>query len=461
MSLATAFAQFCHDSAGRPLPKDVSDRARLCFIDHLHAVLYGLRSETGDLLRAYLPADATGLSGEQLALCLGAASTVDEIDDVHFDTSLHTGSVVVAAAIAATRYRPVPFDTVLAAIAVGYDVAVRLGVIAGPSHYRYFHTTATCGAIGAAAAASVVLGLSRDQIRNAIGIAATSASGLWEGISTEAIGLKHMHSGFAAERAVRSARLAGLGLKASPASLDGQKGFLNALDAEADGGDGLDAKDRYGLHDLGQRWSILRNIFKRYPFCLGCFEPLEGVKALLAAAKRPLHHLRRVDAVLCPPTAELVSVREPGNLLAAKFSVQFAIALVLAGYPAEQVRPPAAWLSDPDVGKWYPLIHSGGDPSLPPRFARVTLTWDDGTRQEGAEPLSNLSVSDVERRFAAVCASYDGAAVASLQRLATTCASADDVAGLAHLLAGIVTSMTPTERAHHDVRAEGAYIVQG
>lgn len=47
-----------------------------------------------------------------------------------------------------------------------------------PSHYRFWHSTATNGQFGAAAAVARLLELEPDQIRTALNYAATQASGL-------------------------------------------------------------------------------------------------------------------------------------------------------------------------------------------------------------------------------------------------------------------------------------------
>ena len=256
--------------------------------------MHGARSDTATMLRRYFGWGEVSRAGaadaESAALYAGAISAVHEIDDVHQDTSLHPGSVVVAAAIASAGEVDVPGSRLLAAIVAGYEVAVRLSVAAGHRHYHYFHSTATCGTVGAAAAASIVLGLDDERIAHAIGMAATSASGLWEGINDEAVTVKHLHPGLAAERGVRAAKLARLGLRSARHSIEGDKGFLAALarsgahaPSEAPTRDDLAA---ILVQGLGERPAILRNIFKRYPFCLGCFEPLEGLRHLLAAPSR-------------------------------------------------------------------------------------------------------------------------------------------------------------------------------
>ena len=348
MTIASALADFCNSVASRPLPAAVADRARLCLADHLHAAIHGARSETGERLVRYLSpegAPPARLGAEALALLLGAASTVHEIDDVHQDTSMHPGSVVVSAALACLAEKPVSGQRLLAAIAAGYEVGIRLSIAAGERHYHYFHATATCGTLAAAAASSIVLGLSSEQTAHALGVAATSASGLWEDINDAAIGLKHLHSGAAAERGIRAAKLAALGLRGARQSIEGAKGFLAAMARPGDFAPREAMPDEAALREmllagLGERWAILRNIYKRYPFCLACFEPLEGIRHIVAESARPKDEIRSVAVDIYPPNASLIAQPDPKDQLQAKFSAPFAIGLVLAGRDPEDVRLP-------------------------------------------------------------------------------------------------------------------------
>ena len=160
MTITDGFAAFCSRAAAEPLPAAVEQRARFCLADHLHAALWGSRTETCARLARYQGGAA---SAEAAALMLGAAATVYEIDDVHQDTSMHPGSVVVAATLACLAEAPIPGRRLLAAIAAGYDIAIRLSIAAGERHYQYFHSTATCGTIAAAAVAAIIYGLDEEQ----------------------------------------------------------------------------------------------------------------------------------------------------------------------------------------------------------------------------------------------------------------------------------------------------------
>jgi 2-methylcitrate dehydratase PrpD len=404
--------------------------------------MHGAHSDTAALLRRYFgwesSAGATATDAESAALYSGAISAVHEIDDVHQDTSLHPGSVVVAAAIATADELDVPGPRLLAAIVAGYEIAVRLSVASGHRHYHYFHSTATCGTVGAVAAASIVLGLDEEQTAHAIGLAATSASGLWQGINDEAVMVKHLHPGMAAERGVRAAKLAQLGFRSTQHSIEGDKGFLAALAQP-----GAHAPDESPTRDnlvsllvkgLGERPAILRNIFKRYPFCLGCFEPLEGMRRLLAAPSRSVNDIAGVLVETSPPTTWMVGQPDPQDEFQAKFSAPYALALVLAGHDVERAPLPARLLADPDVRRWIPLIRVEGNSEFRRRRARVTLTLKDGTRESADEPFRNLGDDEVWARFSRACADYLGERGASLERTVDQCAKLASVAELTRLV---------------------------
>jgi 2-methylcitrate dehydratase PrpD len=438
MTITAGLAAFCFRAGTEPLPAAVQQRARLCVADHLHAAMRGARTETATRLMRYLNPDggAPAPTAEAAALFLGAASTVYEIDDVHHDTSMHTGSVVVSAALGCLAERPSSGRRLLAAIAAGYEVAIRVSIAAGERHYQYFHSTATCGTIAAAATAAILYELDPEQMSNAMGLAATSASGLWEDINDGAIGVKHLHSGFAAERGIRAAKLAHLGLRAARRSIEGERGFLAALAGRPSAAPG-DVQEIL-LAGLGERWTILRNIFKRYPFCLACFEPLEGIRHLVEAGRRPIDDVRSVLVALYPRSASIVGQTDPQNQLQAKFSATFAVALVLAGRDPEDATLPEEWLVDPAVRRWYPHVRVLADSTVPRRHARVTVCWNDGTEQCADRPLRSLSESEVWSRFAGACRQFGGARSGELEAVVAGAADLGDATELFRLVRAAV-----------------------
>ena len=93
---------------------------------------------------------------------------------------------------------------------VGVEVECKVAEAILPRHYQHgFHSTATCGSIGAAAAAAKLLGLDREATRRALSLGATQAGGLRENFGTMT---KPFHAGRAAENGVVAAEIAALGL---------------------------------------------------------------------------------------------------------------------------------------------------------------------------------------------------------------------------------------------------------
>jgi 2-methylcitrate dehydratase PrpD len=130
-----------------------------------------------------------------------------------FVSLAHPSAPLVAAALAAAETARSSGRALLDAYVVGFEIEARLGRAMNPRHYqRGWHCTATLGTIGAAAAASRLLGLDATAAGHAFAIAASEASGLKENFGTM---VKPLHAGLAARNGVLAALLARAGMTAS------------------------------------------------------------------------------------------------------------------------------------------------------------------------------------------------------------------------------------------------------
>ena len=141
---------------------------------------------------------------------------------------------VVAAALAIGESVDAPGATVLDAIVAGTEVAVRVERALGPGHReRGWDARGTCGRLGAAIAAARILGLQREAMRDAFGIAATAASGLVEARST-------MTASFvvaaAAADGIEAALLARAEFTSAPLALEGRRGLAALMSPSFDAG---------------------------------------------------------------------------------------------------------------------------------------------------------------------------------------------------------------------------------
>src|SRR6185312_7716993 len=132
------------------------------------------------------------------ALLNGTAAHTAELDDIYRWGLYHPGAPTIAAALAVGERVGCSGEQFLRAVAAGYEVGCRVATAVNPDHYRYWHTTGTVGAIGAAAAAGEILALPAAGLAHALATATTLAAGLQQAFRSEAMS-KPLHSGHAAE----------------------------------------------------------------------------------------------------------------------------------------------------------------------------------------------------------------------------------------------------------------------
>ncbi len=121
------------------------------------------------------------------AAMLVTACRMTECDDIHIGSCVTPSSVVVPVALVAGQLAKASSDAVLEGILAGYETMLTLGLAAAGAEivYRGVWPTFLTAGIGAAAIAAKIMGLSARQIRDAMGIAATSATGVTGRIEEE------------------------------------------------------------------------------------------------------------------------------------------------------------------------------------------------------------------------------------------------------------------------------------
>ncbi|HLI11642.1 MAG TPA: MmgE/PrpD family protein [Alphaproteobacteria bacterium] len=255
------------------------------------------------------------------ALANGTFAHALELDDDHRIAVLHPGAVVVPAALAAAEAASASGLAFLRALLVGYEITCRLGeVFRGSQFYHGVHPTALCGVFGAAAAAGVAMGLDRDAMVRALGIAGTQASGLTEWRS-DGSWIKRLHPGRAAQSGVLAARLAREGFTGPATIFEGPGGFLNAFSF----GEPIEVERM--TRGLGEEYSALGTAIKPYPCCRFAHGAIDlAIEAFEQGAKAP--DIESV-AVRLYRTDVLSYHRRPRNAVDAQFNVPYVVAVAL------------------------------------------------------------------------------------------------------------------------------------
>ena len=135
-----------------------------------------------------------------------------ETDHAYIRGSCHPSACAFPAALAVAERDHLDGKTFLASVALGYEVACRVGAAAtrAVEDTAGFHGPGTNAPFGGAAAAAKALGLDSEGVVNALGVAGSHAGGLLE-FAREGAMTKRLHVGRGAQTGLESALLAAQG----------------------------------------------------------------------------------------------------------------------------------------------------------------------------------------------------------------------------------------------------------
>jgi 2-methylcitrate dehydratase PrpD len=251
------------------------------------------------------------------ALVGGASAHALDFDDVDDAIIGHPSAVLVPAVLAAGEQVDADgyavLDAYWAGLTAGRAVAGALGVSA---HYAAgWHSTATVGAVGAAAAAARLLGLEPAAVRHALGIAGSLAGGSRANFGSMT---KPLHAGAAASNGLLAAQLASAGFTADPHQLESPLGFL-ALHA------GRGDDPRPGATAPLDRPAV--NV-KLHPCCYYIHPAADAMLALVADGLRA-DDVAGVSVTVQPDGLAPLIHQRPRTGLQGKFSLEYAMAACL------------------------------------------------------------------------------------------------------------------------------------
>lgn len=173
----------------------------------------------------------TGINAMGAALVNGMQSHVADLDDGTRFGAIHPGTTAISAVLAIGNTIGITGNQILSGIILGYEASIILANSIQPEHkLRGYHTTGTCGTIGAAVGSGIVLGLNKESLKHSISAATTVASGLL-GAYKDDSDLKAFNAGQAAMNGLCASYLAKAGFKGPVDSIGNRSGFLNAFAA--------------------------------------------------------------------------------------------------------------------------------------------------------------------------------------------------------------------------------------
>ncbi len=219
----------------------------------------------------------------------GTAAHGIELDDGYRAGSAHCGCVVVPASLSIAYERGASGSALLEAVVAGYETAIALARACAPDlRQRGFHPTSAVGPFGAAMASAKLRGLPADKLGNALGIAASSAAGLFAFVNGGG-DIKRLHAGHASREGLQAALLAEQGVEGPPHVIEARDGFMQAFAfgrIERTRAIALPPNTSFGITDC---------YIKPYACCRHIQPAIEALYGLLNDEKIATDDIKRVD----------------------------------------------------------------------------------------------------------------------------------------------------------------------
>lgn len=439
-------AEFVAETEFAALPPAVRAHASRTFFNFVGCALGGARHESVSIADATLAplgaaVGATVLGrgaqrGLELAALLnGMSSAVYSFDDTHAEAVVHPGGPVGSALLALAEQRPANGERFLTAYALGVETTCRVSKavsVAPAQGDAGWIQTGITGGIGAAAACAKLLGLDAARLAHAVGIAASTASGM-RGVS-RSMCFSYM-AGNAAANGLRAALLAERGFTSGEDALAAPFGFAAVfaraahLEALTDG--------------LGARYELMANAFKPYPCGVIAHPVIDAALSLRNGQGLVPEELDRLTVRLNPAALRLAGPRHPKDPFEAAVSVH---------------HWAAAAIADGAAGIEQSLPERLADPAIVRLRERIELVEDGGIARDGAfveavrearpvlecriahcsgSAANPLSEAAVEKKFEAQAGR--ALAPAAIERLVDLCArlaTLEDAGAIARAAAG-------------------------
>lgn len=336
------------------------------------------------------------------ALVNGASSHIVELDDIHKSSIIHAATVVIPAALAVAEWKKLSGKELILAVVLGYEVCYRIGEAVSPSHYYYWHNTATCGTFGSAVATAKLLQLDDTAFINALGNAGTQAAGLWEFIEDGAM-TKQLHPGKAAMEGLLASLLAEKGFTGAQKILEGNRGFFKAMSDEFDEG-------KITLN-LGKEFKILENSFKVHASCRHTHAAIDLAIDIVKENDFNVQDIDKVEVGSYRATMDITDNNNPQTQYESKFSIQYCTALGLAKGNAnlDDFNDEDLW--DPTIRGLVEKVDAKLDPQVDKEYpvkwgSKVKVILKDGTVIEKqtdypkGDPENPVTSEELQRKFA-------------------------------------------------------------
>ena len=365
------------------LSHETRDAARTVVLDTIGAMVAGSRLPENRKLaemavRMSGTSEATIIGHPQMAgpmlasLVNGTSGVALEMDEGNRLGGGHAAIHVIPPALAVAEQVGATGREFLESVIVAYEITSRIGT--GTMVRPEAHSHGTWGTPGAAVATARLMGLGPSETSEAISIAASmSPANTWTPC-IEGATVRNLYPGRSAMQGIMAANLV-------------ECGFTSLADGPADIygsllGRGFDSEAVVeGLDEQGPL-RIQQNYFKLHACCLYNHHALDGMQHILRRGEFGASEVKSID-VVAPPLATIMTDPAPPNMLAAKFSLPYALAAVVTHRSTDVTAFYPDKLTDEETLALAQRVAVSADPEMDLRrydypAARVTVSLNDG-----------------------------------------------------------------------------------
>lgn len=336
MGLTVDLADYICSVSYDDFSREVIDKSKEAFLDWIGVTIAGAGEEVGEKIVAYVNGQAgngdasiVGTSGRatlsDAALAMGTLSHALDFDDVYWPMIGHPSVTILPVVFVFGEAHGISGKKAIEAFVTGFEVEAVIGEATSEYHYhKGWHATSTIGPFGAAAAAGKILGLDTKQVRAAMGMAASHASGLRQNFGTMT---KPLHAGNAARAGVVSALLAKVGFTSDIDILEAELGFANVFCGK--GNHGVD-RIRLGNKPV-KSWALATpgRAVKKYPSCGATATAIDCVLQIVRDQKISPSEIERVDCLVNPKLKKILIKDAPKTGLEGKFSMPYCLSVAI------------------------------------------------------------------------------------------------------------------------------------
>jgi 2-methylcitrate dehydratase PrpD len=339
-SISQALASFVVGTRYESIPQHTTRMTQRCLLDGLGVSLAatGLAPvcrpfveyavEQGGRPESTVFATGARVPAPMAAFANGALAHALDFEDAHDRALLHPNAPTIPAALAVCEaFSPIDGKELIAALALGCDVACRIGLaLRVPLDEYGWYPPPIIAAFGTTAAVGRLLKLNESQLIDAFSLTLCQATCSAELKFSPHSDIRAVRDAFPAQVGVTSALLARKGVRGFDRPFEGRAGFF-----------ALYARGAYEpevvTRSLGERFEIDDIAFKPWPSCRGTHVYIEAAARLVKEYRidpRDVTNVRlvgsRLNLMLAEPAAQK---RRPATAIDAKFSLPFTVATAM------------------------------------------------------------------------------------------------------------------------------------